>query len=307
MRKNRLLFFIFIFLCLGASTFAQKKQKTYQDYISRYHALAQKHQSRYKIPAAITLAQGLLESGAGSSHLAVNANNHFGIKCHSDWKGGRAYRQGDCYRKYKNAEDSYNDHSEFLKQHSRYSVLFTYKITNYKAWAKGLQKCGYATDKAYANKLIQIIELYRLYQYDSGKNVKEKKSKEKKSKKEKPAEKPDASPQMRQPYLRDDLLYVRALENDDFDKIAYDMGFKVKELLKYNEAPEDFPLDKGDIVYLQKKKKKAGKAYSTHTVKIGESMHSISQRYGILVKSLYKINRKDAEYVPMEGDVLRLR
>ncbi|MDR2384651.1 MAG: glucosaminidase domain-containing protein [Tannerella sp.] len=300
MVTRRYIFFILLFLCFGTSTFAQKKQKICIDYIGRFHTLAQKHQNIYKIPASITLAQGLLESGAGLSNLAVNSNNHFGIKCHSNWKGERVYLRDnnpdDCYRKYKKVEDSFEDHSEFLKQ-SRYSILFTKEITDYKSWARGLQECKYATDKAYANKLIKIIEDYQLYQYDSGKR----------SEKSKSREKPNSPKRMRQPYLKDDLLYVRAEENDKFDKIASDMGFKVKDLLKYNEVPENFPLSKGDIVYLQKKKKKAGKAYLPHTVKIGESMHSISQRYGIQVKKLYKINRKNAEYVPMEGDVLRLR
>jgi LysM repeat protein len=194
-------------------------------------------------------------------------------------------------------EDSYADHSEFLKK-SRYAVLFTYKITDYKAWAKGLQSCGYATDKAYANKLIKVIEDYQLYQYDTGK-----KSAKSKSKKQTIVPQPK-----RQAYIKDKLLYIRANENDSFDKIARDMGFKAKTLLKYNEAPKGFPLSKGDVVYLQKKNKKTGKAYSVHTVKIGESMYSISQRYGIQVKSLYKINKKDADYyIPSEGDVLRLR
>jgi hypothetical protein len=293
---HRYTFIVLFSLCLGTGALAQKKQKTYLDYIDRYHTLAQKHQSLYKIPSSITLAQGLLESGAGSSNLAVHSNNHFGIKCHSDWKGERVYRnddnRNDCFRKYKKAEDSYEDHSRFLKQHARYSVLFTYKITDYRAWARGLQKCGYATDKAYANKLIKIIEDYHLYSYDSGK---------------KSGNRQTTPPQMRQAYIRDGLLYVRAEENDDFNKIARDMGFKVKDLLKYNEAPEDFPLDRGDIVYLQKKKRKADKVYTVHTVKIGESMHGISQRYGIRVKGLYRLNKKDAEYVPVEGDVLRLR
>jgi LysM repeat protein len=290
----RYTFIILFFLHFGTGALAQKKQKTYLDYIDRYHALAQRHQSLYKIPSSITLAQGLLESGAGLSNLAVNSNNHFGIKCHSDWKGERVYRsddgRNDCFRKYKKVEDSYEDHSGFLRQHSRYSVLFTYKITDYRAWAKGLQKCKYATDKAYANKLIKIIEDYQLYLYDSGKKSGNR----------------QGAPQMRQAYIRDGLLYVRAEDNDDFNKIARDMGFKVKDLLKYNEAPEDFPLNRDDIVYLQKKKRKAGKAYTIHTVKIGESMHGISQRYGIQVKRLYKLNKKNAGYVPVEGDILRL-
>jgi flagellum-specific peptidoglycan hydrolase FlgJ len=312
---QRYLFSVFLFLYAGTGLSAQKKQQTYLNYIDRYYAIAQKQQSTHRIPASITLAQGLLESGAGSSSLAVNAFNHFGIKCHS-WPGECVYlRPNDPqqrYRKYKSAEDSFEDHANVLTQNSRYAVLFTYKITDYKSWAKGLQKCGYATDKAYASKLIQMIELYQLYLYDSGKNVENKKTektktKERKPKESKSEEQPEITPQKRQPYLKDGLLCIRAGENDGFDKIARDMGFKVKDLLKYNEAPEGFPLSKNDIVYLQKKKKKAADSYSTHTVQNGESMHSISQQYGIQVKRLYKINGKKPDYVPTVGDVLRLR
>lgn len=274
---------------------AQKKSQVYLDYIDKYSDLAVKHMNKYKIPASITLAQGILESGAGRSSFVKESNNHFGIKCHKDWTGGRIYRKddgpNDCFRKYKKAEDSFEDHSKFLVQHQRYSVLFTYNVRDYKAWAKGLQTCGYATDKAYANKLIKLIEDYELYRYDT-------KSKNK--------GKPVAKIK-RDIYKTYGLIYVIAGSDDSFDKIAYDLDFKAKDLIKYNEVPEDFPLREGDIVYLEKKKKKADKPYYEHVVRIGESMHSISQRYGVQFKQLYKMNKKDAEYVPAEGDVLRLR
>ena len=131
---------------------------SYHRYIRKYKDLAIEQQHKYKIPASITLAQGLLESGAGQSDLARRSNNHFGIKCH-DWKGKRVYhnddRRGECFRKYNKVEDSYEDHSKFLALRSRYAPLFRLKITDYKGWAKGLQKCGYATDRKYANKLIK--------------------------------------------------------------------------------------------------------------------------------------------------------
>ena len=162
------LFFIFCFLSGFTLTLpAQRKIQAYVDYINKYSDIAVKHKNKYKIPAEITLAQGLLESGAGLSELARASNNHFGIKCHADWTGERIYRRddnpNDCFRKYKTVEDSYEDHSKFLLQHSRYAVLFTYDIRDYTSWATGLQTCGYATDKGYANKLIQIIEDYELY------------------------------------------------------------------------------------------------------------------------------------------------
>lgn len=160
-------------VCLSAGAESQRKLTSYQKYISKYSDLAIQHQKKYRIPASITLAQGLLESGAGQSDLARRSNNHFGIKCHSDWRGGRVYHdddlRGECFRKYKRVEDSYDDHSRFLAERSRYERLFKLNIKDYKGWAKGLQKCGYATDRAYANKLIKVIEDYELYRFDSGK------------------------------------------------------------------------------------------------------------------------------------------
>jgi len=300
------LFFICCFLFgLNLTLPAQKKLQVYVDYIKKYSDIAVRHNDKYKIPASITLSQGILESGAGVSELAKASNNHFGIKCHSDWTGERVYRKddgpNDCFRKYKNAEDSYEDHAKFLLQQSRYSVLFTYDIRDYKAWAKGLQTCGYATDKGYANKLIRIIEEYELYKYDT-------KTPPKTVKPSPPVkDKKKQTVLLRNVYRTYNLLYVIANDDDSFSQIADDTGFKVKDLIKYNEVPEDFPLGKGDIVYLEKKKKKADKPYFEHLVKIGESMHSISQQYGVQLKYLYKMNKKNPDYVPTEEDVLRLR
>lgn len=295
------IFCLLFFITTFAEAATQRKVPSYEKYIKTYSDLAVQHQKKYKIPASITLAQGLLESGAGQSDLARRSNNHFGIKCHSDWRGGRVYHNddlsGECFRKYKRVEDSYEDHSKFL-QRSRYERLFDLKITDYKGWARGLQKCGYATDRAYANKLIKVIEDYELYRYDTGKVHKI-------SQKEREKQK---YPKLRYTiYKTFGLLYVYAKENDSFDRIAQSLDFKAKDLKKFNEVPEDFPLQKGDIVYLGKKKKKADKPYYDHVVQIGESMHSISQKYGIQIKSLYKINKKDKDYIPEEGDVLKLR
>ncbi|MDR0427369.1 MAG: glucosaminidase domain-containing protein [Dysgonamonadaceae bacterium] len=283
---------------------AQKLYKPYLDYVDKYNRLAVDHMERFKIPASITLAQGILESGAGRSSFVKETNNHFGIKCHKDWKGNRVYKAddgpNDCFRSYRRAEDSFEDHSRFLAERSRYSSLFQLKITDYKGWARGLQKCGYATDKAYANKLIKIIEDYELYKYDtkSSKGKGKNKDKSKKPKEE----------LMRQPYKDHGLVYVIGEENDSYERIAEEMNFKLKDLLKFNEVPdESFPINKGDIIYLQKKKNQADKPYFEHIVQVGESMHHISQRYGIQVQRLYKMNKKNFEYVPTEGDVLRLR
>lgn len=281
---------------------AQRKLSSYEAYISKYSDLAIEHQKKYKIPASITLSQGLLESGAGQSSLARQSNNHFGIKCHSDWRGGRVYHdddlRGECFRKYDQVEDSYTDHSKFIAFRPRYSVLFDLDLKDYKGWAKGLQQCGYATDRAYANKLIKVIEDYELYRFDSHKGSR---------KQETPLQNKNASAELMPIYKTHGLIYVIARANDSFESIAQNLGFKEKELRKYNEVPEEFPLQPGDIVYLEKKKKKADKPYYDHVVQIGESMHSISQHYGVRLKSLYKLNKKDMEYIPAEGDVLKLR
>jgi LysM repeat protein len=296
------LFLIFCFLT-GFSLIlpAQKKVQAYVDYINKYSDLAVKGKSKYKIPASITLAQALIESGAGLSELARASNNHFGIKCHSDWTGERVFRKddgpNDCFRKDRTVEDSYEDHAKFLRDHPRYAVLFTYDIRDYISWSRGLQNCGYATNPGYANGLIKLIENYDLYRFD-----------------EKSAPRISSSSNQgknfvlrRDVYRTFNLIYVIARTNDSFDQIAEDTGFKVKDLIKYNEVPEDFPLRKGDIVYLEKKKKKADEPYYECVVKVGDSMHRISQRYGIRLKNLYKMNKKNSDYVPTEGEVLRLR
>lgn len=299
----RIICLIIILAGIGnAEAEAQRKNASFEKYIKQYSDLAIQHQKKHRIPASITLAQGLFESGAGQSQLARKSNNHFGIKCHSDWRGGRVYHdddlRGECFRKYNRAEDSYEDHARFLVDRPRYAPLFKLNIKDYKGWAKGLQKCGYATDRAYANKLIKVIEDYELYRYDSAKGNK------------RPSEnRPATTTPLAQytVYRTNGLIYVYAKENDSFDHIARSTGFRVKDLKKYNEVPEDFPLQKEDIVYLEKKKKKADKPAYDHVVQVGESMHSISQKYGMQIKSLYKMNKKHKDYIPEEGDVLKLR
>lgn len=304
LKRNTRIWLIVLFSTLfSVLAFAQRKQKSYEDYITKYSGVAVHHMKKYKIPASITLSQGLLESGAGSSSLTLRSNNHFGIKCHSEWKGESVIaaddRPDDCFRKYKKAEESYDDHSRFLTEKRRYSTLFELEITDYKGWARGLQKAGYATDKAYANKLIKLIEDYDLYLYD------EKNSR----KKEYTDETKIVIPidKRHTPYKTGGMVYVVARTGDSYTAISEEFGFKMGDLCKYNEVPENFPLQEGDLVYFQKKKKKSEKPYYEHVVEIGESMHSISQLYGIRVMNLYKMNNVDLEYVPTEGDVLKLR
>ncbi len=286
---------------------ANKKRNTlYDDYIEKYKDLAINHMKKYRVPASITLAQGLLESGAGRSSLTMRSNNNFGIKCHNGWKGESVIAAddtpNDCFRKYKKAEDSFDDHSRFLSEKNRYSQLFSLDITDYKGWARGLQQAGYATDRAYANKLIKLIEDYELYKYDQKGGGKHHIERE-----EIQIVSPVLSGVRHTPYKTHGLVYVVAQSGDTYASIAAEFGFKLKDLCEYNEVPDDFPLQEGDLVYFQKKKKKADKPYYEHVVQVGESMYSISQLYGMKVENLYKMNKRDFEYVPIEGDILRLR
>ncbi len=300
----------FFFICLFAanSVLAQSRLRVYEDYIDKYSDIAIRHMTDYKIPPSITLAQGLLESGAGMSDLARRSNNHFGIKCHRGWRGESVYAAddtpNDCFRKYRRVEDSYEDHAQFLTTGSRYNELFNLSVTDYKGWARGLQKTGYATDRAYANKLIKLIEDYELYRFDN-KNYRRgiTRQQREQAKKQEIAQ----ANWTHQPYKTHGLIYVVAVNGDTYAGIANEFGFKERDLLKFNEVPEGFPLSEGDIVYFQKKKARADMPYFEHVVQIGESMYSISQKYGVQLRNLYRLNKKSYEYVPEEGDVLKLR
>lgn len=309
LNKNKLLIKLLIVLLFTLlSVFqvvSQKRYKIYEDYIEKYSNISVLHMQKFNIPASITLAQGILESGAGMSELTKRSNNHFGIKCHRDWNGGKVYAKddtpNDCFRQYHKAEDSFEDHSQFLVKGARYSFLFNLSPTDYKGWAEGLQKSGYATDRAYANKLIKLIEDYELYHYDRGHFRKSN------NKAVDISESLPVQNWKHQPFKTHGLVYVYAVQGDTYEGIASEFNFKVNDLLKYNEVPKGFPLNKGDIVYFEKKKSRADKPYFEHIVQIGESMHSISQKYGLKVKNLYKMNKVNYEYIPVEGDVLKLR
>ena len=286
-------------LLMPDTTAQSRRNQQYEAYIEKFYRLAQEHQQRYGIPASITLAQGLLESGAGTSELSRKANNHFGIKCH-EWDGATIHYKRDCYRKYRSAEESYRDHSEFLLR-DRYQNLFKLKLTDYKGWARGLKKYGYATDPSYAEKLINIIELYDLNRF-----VKETKRIEKKEENTDETAYRTATPR-HAVYRSWGLLYVEAFEGDTYQNIAADFGFSPKELARYNDSKTDVTLSAGDIVYLEKKNKKAAEGFNLHVVKEGETLLDISQLYGIQLKHLAKRNkmRRDATLSP--GDTLKLR
>jgi LysM repeat protein len=299
---------------------AAERSPQYEQYIKKYKSLAILQQKEYGIPASITLAQGLLESAAGSSRLAVNGNNHFGIKCKDEWRGGKMYHDDDakdeCFRTYRSAEESYIDHSLFLAKRKYYVSLFTLDIYDYKGWATGLQRCGYATDKSYGRKLISLIESYELYKYDRMKPGQIERKKEKKYTpivddiyeiKVKSDNEISTANRYRHILEINDTHYIKTNSNDTYDKIAYDTKLSIKRLLKYNEISADFPIKKGDVIFLQAKKKYAPKNSLTHVVAEGESIYSISQKYGMRLETIYNLNKLPKDYVPKPGDILKLR
>ena len=298
--KRPLFTLILLIAALGSASAQLKKNKAYTDYFNQWAEVAMQQMIQYRIPASITLAQGVLESGAGKSELALRANNHFGIKCNG-WTGRRSYHdddeRGECFRAYDNAYQSYVDHSVFLSTSQRYRRLFDLKRTDYKGWAKGLKACGYATSPTYATKLIEIIETYQLHQYDIGKEF---------------TKREDVLMQqgdVRHIYTFNKNYYIRARRGDTFRRIADDMDISYRKLARYNERNKNDVLAEGEIIWLQKKAKKAPKAFKNkpHRVEPGESMYTISQRYGIRVKYLYKMNDLGPDYVIRPGDLLRVR
>ena len=270
-----------------------------RDYIKEYKSLAISEMYRYKIPASITLAQAILESGSGYSQLAINSNNHFGIKCHVHWKGQSVFHdddeKGECFRKYDTVSESFRDHSIFLAERDRYAFLFKLRKTDYKGWAKGLQKAGYATSKTYAKKLIALINEYNLHQYD-------KKKLSKKDRKELKLE--SIVPNNHGVIEKNFTKYILAQEGESYGDIATKMDVWLWELLKYNECETDGILDKDDKVYLQPKRRKGTTSY--HIVSEGETMYDIAQFYGIKLKHLYKKNRMELGGQPYVGQRLNL-
>ncbi len=317
MRKNNKTLYLLFLTVIPLFTFAQKI--TREQYLQKYKNIAISEMKRSGVPASITLAQGMLESDNGNSTLAVKANNHFGIKCHNGWQGETFThdddRPNECFRKYKNAEQSFRDHSDFLTTHSRYAFLFELKTTDYKGWAKGLKKAGYATNRQYAHLLIKIIEENNLARFDS--------------KRYKPTPETISQPEpviagnTQQPLLVSDensinpfqnnvkqnnrIDYVLAQQGDTYESIAERHGLMPWQLYKYNETTKGVQPYTGDIVYLQPKRRKADVKHKQHVVKPGETMYSISQMYGVKLKHMYRINSIEFGHQPEIGNVVSLR
>ena len=265
---------------------------TRKQYIEQYSKDAITQMHKHKIPASITMAQGILESSNGNSRLAVKGNNHFGIKCHN-WDGKKIYEDDDkkneCFRKYDNALASFEDHSLFLKKYNRYAFLFDLKITDYKSWAKGLKTAGYATNKKYADLLIKLIEENQLYELDK---VEEAQS--------------IVAESSRNVYLHPNRIkYVISKEGETVLEIAKEFDMRLWQLYKYNDIENVYELTKGEKIFIQPKKNK-GKVES-HIVEDGESMRSISQFYGVKLKKLKRRNKHLSGFEIKSGFKIKLR
>lgn len=264
-----------------------------QEYINKYTKLAVREMQKSGIPASIIMAQALLESDNGQSELALTANNHFGIKCHTTWTGRRYYYDDDelddCFRVYRTVGESYRDHSLFLMTRARYLFLFDLDAHDYKAWAKGLKEAGYATNPVYAEMLVNIIEsneLYRLDRMISKVAVRNARVRSTKGASALPESIPGIPI-----HTRNRIKYVIAGQDDTVESLTRELGKLKWEIRKYNEISRRGQLTPGQIVYLQPKRRKASRGFDIHYVKQGESWYSIAQEYGIKLKCLYRMNR----------------
>lgn len=336
MRRLRLLFLLLAVLLAIPALPQGSTNRAYWAYIDKYKDMAMQQQQKYRIPASITLAQGLLESGAGRSRLAREANNHFGIKTPGGWTGPYILadddRPNEKFRKYRSVEDSYEDHSLFLRK-PRYSRLFTYRITDYKSWAKGLKACGYATSPTYAQSLIRIIEMYSLHQFDTRKpahhlnitvpsagigtsNARGQEGRISQAYLRRLAhnkireEKIPAFFRSHAVYYNNSNYFIVVQDGDCLADISRNTGVCIKDLVDYNDLTPDYNLTVGDIIYMRKKAKKASKDYINrpHQVQPGQSMYDIAQMYGIRLESLYKLNNLSPRtYQIQVGDLIWLR
>lgn len=314
------------FLCLEKG-FAQSSVAI-QSYIDQYKSLALEQERLYGIPAPITLAQGIIESEAGQSVLAKKANNHFGVKAFGKWKGDVYYAWDDevtksKFRVYGSVDASFEDHSKVIKNGSRYQSLFNFSIFDYRSWANGLLKAGYATDPNYAKALIGYIDAYKLYTVNGGVKLKpgikrvitKTVTVEELIEEEEVLDDSQASEEEEEVLnicqkvvvsingVRCTILYP----GETMSSIAMKYDISKRKLLEFNEAQDESCFHEGDIVYLQKKKRRYGGVQDYYRVQAGETLLSIAQQFGIRTKSLAKMNHIDLSAPLREGEKLRLK
>lgn len=323
--KKTILFLTFLLSFLSVSAQTAQQKALADAYLQKFAGFAVEEMLRSGVPASITLAQGMLESSYGRSELAVNANNHFGIQAHGDaWKGLR-YKYVDAgemreFRMYASVLDSYADHSDFLSGNKRYADLFKLEITDYKGWARGLKKAGYAEDAEYAQKLIRVVQMYGLDKYDRMTQVPvdDKKADSKKDKavvvvveKEEPLTERQRRTYRytlsREMYSQNGVPFIYSAMGEHYSDIARQYNLFLREVLSFNDAAEDCELPKGTVVYLQTKKNKAAKGYDEYVVEEGMGMREISQKFAVKMRKLCKINKVSEDYIPAVGEVIILR
>lgn len=291
------------FLFIALNSFGQGGTRA--QYVEQWKDVAIAQKNQYGIPASITLAQGILESGSGTSELAIKGNNHFGIKCHG-WEGKKMYidddKKDECFRVYKSASESFEDHSDFLKRYDRYAFLFAYDPTDYKAWAKGLKKAGYATNPKYPDMLIQIIEDLGLDEYDKETVIIH----------PKPSLIVDAKNEKKGHKVmvhHNKVKYVVATKGDTFYQIAKEFGLNLKQLYRYNDFSSDKDvLEQGDVVYIQPKRRLSVFKNEIVTITNESTVNEIAQSNAVKAKSIKKLNGfSNGDEVIASGEKVTLR
>ena len=306
--------FIAIVLLLGLLGLSAKDDTPQERYVKKYADMAVKEMVRSGVPASITLAQGMLESGSGMSKLATQGNNHFGIKCHKGWEGKSMKVDDDapneCFRVYSSVADSYKDHSDFLRYRDRYKFLFDLERTDYKGWAYGLKKACYATDPGYPAKLSKYIEEYNLYKYDVLSKVVEKEVPLSPLVIEAPkmAREEFHFPLTRELYTKNGVPFVYSLEGETYRSIAKYYHLFHQEILRFNDLRKDEELLPGTVVYLSFKENHTQPGLDKYIIEQdGEDFHAICQRFAVKEKAILKLNGwKKAPFLA-EGDEIKLR
>jgi LysM repeat protein len=317
--KNYFIGWAYVFICFNLQNVVAQDsilKCSPTAYIEKYKDAAIADMKKYGVPASITLAQGLFESDCGNSDLAKIANNHFGIKCHKEWKG-ETFIQDDempneCFRKYPHAQASFDDHSDFLRSRDRYKTLFDLDVTDYKGWAKGLKAAGYATNPNYAERLIKLIETYQLYVYDGTTAIAGQPVTIDPITNNPSTNNPIANSQTsyntfttNQIINHNNIKATKVQRGDSWYKLAKQNKMELRDLLRYNDAQANDILKVDEIIYLAFKHRHADE--EVHQVKKGDTLRSISQLYGVRLKRLMKFNKLPSNPILKEGDAIKLR
>ncbi|MFI3281038.1 MAG: glucosaminidase domain-containing protein [Rikenellaceae bacterium] len=300
------IYYIAVALILAVGTSAAQTRQTRQEYISRYKQIAIDHMEKYGIPASITMAQGVLESDSGNSNLSLSSNNHFGIKCKSNWTGRTVTHTDDapneCFRAYDTVEESYEDHAIFLDSSPRYDSLFAYSSSDYKSWARGLKAAGYATAPHYATMLVKIIEDEKLYLLDRDNGAAlyaARNQSEEATVGEIPSGNIDPNNykvtiNAHKGYnieRTNGLFFTRAKSGDSLESLSEVFEIGKNNLRRFNDLSKDAVLAEGDIIFIERKRAEwDGDDKRSHQVSAGETLYSIAQRYGIRMRRLRRLN-----------------